>query len=248
MWTSSGSFAFCLIQPCKPTLPLAFITTISTTTKRRDMFTSSNNNDGYDTSKLQMPSAPPPVTAPGASGANAGTGAGAGAGYGGYAESTGLNAGGDGKTAYGAGPGPGAGSGAAYNNNNTSGTAPAPPPVHAGGYNAGTNTNTGAGGAKTYGLRAYNRFIKPGGRAGSSEKEWDVPLAILAIFVPPLAVFFKVGLVNIDFVINVCLTILAWFPGVLHAWYVIFVQRKSRTGTGPTDTTTYGANARAKVV
>jgi len=82
------------------------------------MFTSSNDNNGYDTSKLQMSSAPPPVTAPDAN-ANAGTGAGPG--YGGYAESTGLNAGDDGKTANGAGPG--AGSGAAYSDN-TSGTAP----------------------------------------------------------------------------------------------------------------------------
>jgi len=49
--------------------------------------------------------------------------------------------------------------------------------------------------------------------AASTEKGWDIPLVILAVFVPPRAVFFKVGLINIDFIINVCLTILAWFPG-----------------------------------
>ncbi|KLO11817.1 UPF0057-domain-containing protein [Schizopora paradoxa] len=111
---------------------------------------------------------------------------------------------------------------------------------------------TGAGGggatsakAKIYATRAYDRFIKPGGRAGAAEKEWDIPLAILAVFVPPLAVFFKVGLINIDFVINVCLTILAWFPGVVHAWYVIFIQRGAKRSGAPIESTAYNANARA---
>ncbi|KAI5984565.1 hypothetical protein EDC04DRAFT_3130238 [Pisolithus marmoratus] len=39
----------------------------------------------------------------------------------------------------------------------------------------------------------------------------DVLLYFLAIVVPPLAVFF-------NFWINICLSILGWIPGVLHAW------------------------------
>jgi len=43
---------------------------------------------------------------------------------------------------------------------------------------------------------------------------------MLAIFIPPLAVFLKTGC-GADFFINICLTILGWIPGVIHAWYVI---------------------------
>ncbi|KAI0088791.1 hypothetical protein BDY19DRAFT_945972 [Irpex rosettiformis] len=48
----------------------------------------------------------------------------------------------------------------------------------------------------------------------------DVCLYFLALFVPPLTVFFKRGL-KIDFWINILLWILGWIPGVLHAWYII---------------------------
>ncbi|EPQ58493.1 hypothetical protein GLOTRDRAFT_6258, partial [Gloeophyllum trabeum ATCC 11539] len=47
----------------------------------------------------------------------------------------------------------------------------------------------------------------------------DVILYFLAIFVPPLPVFFKTGC-GVDVLINICLWILAWIPGVIHAWYV----------------------------
>ncbi|KAI6132621.1 hypothetical protein EDD16DRAFT_1533639 [Pisolithus croceorrhizus] len=48
----------------------------------------------------------------------------------------------------------------------------------------------------------------------------DVLLYFLAIFVPPLVVFFKRGC-TADFWINICLWILGWIPGVLHAWYIV---------------------------
>ncbi|KAK3687734.1 hypothetical protein B0T22DRAFT_498055 [Podospora appendiculata] len=48
----------------------------------------------------------------------------------------------------------------------------------------------------------------------------DVLLYFLALFVPPLAVFLKRGCIA-DFWINICLTILGWLPGVIHAWYII---------------------------
>ncbi|KAI5992873.1 UPF0057-domain-containing protein [Pisolithus marmoratus] len=46
------------------------------------------------------------------------------------------------------------------------------------------------------------------------------PLPFSISVVPPLAVFFKRGCAA-DFWINICLSILGWIPGVLHAWYII---------------------------
>jgi len=110
----------------------------------------------------------------------------------------------------------------------------------------------GAGASgKTYAMRmhAHTRVIKPGGgrmvgAAAAAAKGKNIVLAILAVFVPPLAVGFKVGLVNIDFIINVCLAALACAPGMLYAWYVLVVQHKSRTAS--TGATTRGASVRAK--
>jgi uncharacterized membrane protein YqaE (UPF0057 family) len=46
-------------------------------------------------------------------------------------------------------------------------------------------------------------------------------LAILAFFLPPVAVFIKVGL-GADFWINLVLTIFLWLPGVIHAMLIVF--------------------------
>ena len=43
---------------------------------------------------------------------------------------------------------------------------------------------------------------------------------IIAIFLPPVAVFTQVGLSK-HFWINCLLTLLGWLPGVIHALYVI---------------------------
>ncbi|KAF9482725.1 UPF0057-domain-containing protein [Pholiota conissans] len=48
----------------------------------------------------------------------------------------------------------------------------------------------------------------------------DVLLYFLAIILPPVAVFLKRGCAA-DFWINICLSILGWIPGVIHAWYII---------------------------
>ncbi|KAL8279917.1 hypothetical protein RQP46_007767 [Phenoliferia psychrophenolica] len=48
----------------------------------------------------------------------------------------------------------------------------------------------------------------------------DIFLYFLAIFLPPLSVFFKRGCAA-DFWINICLSILGFIPGVLHAWWII---------------------------
>jgi uncharacterized membrane protein YqaE (UPF0057 family) len=43
---------------------------------------------------------------------------------------------------------------------------------------------------------------------------------LLAIILPPLGVFTQVGLGS-AFWINVLLTLLLWFPGMIHAIYII---------------------------
>lgn len=48
----------------------------------------------------------------------------------------------------------------------------------------------------------------------------DVFAYLVAIFIPPIAVFLKTGC-GADFLINICLTILGWIPGIIHAWWVI---------------------------
>ncbi|EAU81515.1 hypothetical protein CC1G_10973 [Coprinopsis cinerea okayama7 len=48
----------------------------------------------------------------------------------------------------------------------------------------------------------------------------DVLLYIVAIFLPPFAVFLKTGCSG-DLLINILLWILGWIPGIIHAWYVI---------------------------
>ncbi len=45
-------------------------------------------------------------------------------------------------------------------------------------------------------------------------------LIILAILLPPLAVFLKSG-VGKDLLINLILCILFWLPGILHALWVV---------------------------
>jgi len=44
---------------------------------------------------------------------------------------------------------------------------------------------------------------------------------IAAIIIPPLGVFMKTGKVDSTFWINIVLTILGGFPGIIHALYVV---------------------------
>lgn len=46
---------------------------------------------------------------------------------------------------------------------------------------------------------------------------------LLAIFLPPVGVFFEVGL-GLHFWLNILLTILGFVPGIIHAIYVIFTR------------------------
>lgn len=48
----------------------------------------------------------------------------------------------------------------------------------------------------------------------------DVIRIICAIFLPPLGVFLQVG-PTLHFWLNILLTLLFWFPGMIHALYII---------------------------
>ncbi|CAI7616131.1 unnamed protein product [Penicillium pancosmium] len=54
-------------------------------------------------------------------------------------------------------------------------------------------------------------------------------LIIITIFIPPLGVFLISGC-GVDFWINVLLTILGYFPGHIHAFYLeyVYYQRRDR--------------------
>ena len=51
----------------------------------------------------------------------------------------------------------------------------------------------------------------------------DIIKIIIAIFVPPLAVFLEVGLSS-QFWINLILTLIFFVPGVIHAIYIVLTR------------------------
>ena len=52
-------------------------------------------------------------------------------------------------------------------------------------------------------------------------------LSLLALILPPVPVLLRTGC-SPHLIINLLLTILAWFPGVLHAWWVLYQQHSAR--------------------
>lgn len=59
-------------------------------------------------------------------------------------------------------------------------------------------------------------------RAGKATEHDIVLLAILAILLPPLAVYLHQGSTNSKFWLSVIFTLLFWIPGVIYAILVIF--------------------------
>ncbi|KAI0729960.1 hypothetical protein C8Q72DRAFT_883813 [Fomitopsis betulina] len=95
-------------------------------------------------------------------------------------------------------------------------TAGAAPIAGQGGIGAG-----GVGTRATAGAPVGGRGPASGAAVGGTS---NFLLYILALLLPPVAVFLKTGL-RADFWINVLLTILGWIPGILHAWWVIATTR-----------------------
>ncbi|KAK3717456.1 hypothetical protein LTR37_005846 [Vermiconidia calcicola] len=58
-------------------------------------------------------------------------------------------------------------------------------------------------------------------------------LIIITIFIPPIGVYLVAGC-GADLLINICLTMLGYFPGHIHAFYVeyIYFHRKDEARLG----------------
>ena len=58
-------------------------------------------------------------------------------------------------------------------------------------------------------------------------------IILITLFVPPIGVFIVSGC-SADFFINICLTILGYLPGHIHAFYVeyVFFDRRERSRLG----------------
>ena len=67
-------------------------------------------------------------------------------------------------------------------------------------------------------IKAY-KAAKKAGKASETET-WV--LVLLAILLPPLAVYLHQGEINSKFWISLLLTLLFWIPGVIYAFIVIF--------------------------
>lgn len=54
----------------------------------------------------------------------------------------------------------------------------------------------------------------------NTRSDGDVFKILLAILLPPVGVFFEVGL-GLHFWLNILLTLLGYIPGIIHAVYII---------------------------
>lgn len=66
------------------------------------------------------------------------------------------------------------------------------------------------------------RKYKANKRAGKATEQDTVLLAILAILLPPLAVYLHQESTNSKFWLSVILSLLFWLPGIIYALLVIF--------------------------
>ncbi|WP_315816010.1 YqaE/Pmp3 family membrane protein [Paraflavitalea speifideaquila] len=66
------------------------------------------------------------------------------------------------------------------------------------------------------------KLYKADKKAGKDAETDQVLLAILAILLPPLAVYLKEGTINSKFWISLILTLIFWIPGVVYALLVVF--------------------------
>ncbi|ODV89017.1 hypothetical protein CANCADRAFT_32409 [Tortispora caseinolytica NRRL Y-17796] len=49
----------------------------------------------------------------------------------------------------------------------------------------------------------------------------DIFLVLIALLFPPLPVWIKRGICSADSLINICLCMLGYIPGLIHSWYII---------------------------
>lgn len=66
-------------------------------------------------------------------------------------------------------------------------------------------------------IKEYKAAKKAGGEPSTN----TVLLAILAVLLPPLAVYLKEGVINGKFWLSLVLTLLFWIPGVIYALILV---------------------------
>jgi uncharacterized membrane protein YqaE (UPF0057 family) len=65
-------------------------------------------------------------------------------------------------------------------------------------------------------------------RSGKSAETSTVLLVILAILLPPLAVYLHEDVINSRFWISIVLTLLFWIPGVIYALIIVLSNSKGK--------------------
>ncbi|KAK9808377.1 hypothetical protein WJX73_008763 [Symbiochloris irregularis] len=72
-------------------------------------------------------------------------------------------------------------------------------------------------------VHSHTRTLEAGGMALTLR---DLGLLLLAFLLPPLCVWLEKGRLDVDFLINLVLTILGWVAGVVHAIYILLTAHK----------------------
>lgn len=75
--------------------------------------------------------------------------------------------------------------------------------------------------AKLKEVKKVVRDFKAAKKAGAEPSTNTLLLVILAILLPPLAVYLHEGAINGKFWLSLVLTLLFWLPGVIYALFVI---------------------------
>lgn len=70
-------------------------------------------------------------------------------------------------------------------------------------------------------LRSAFKDLRQAKKSGNAAEVDQVVLILLAIFIPPLAVFLYEGEINTKFWISLILTILGFLPGIIYALLVV---------------------------
>jgi len=70
-------------------------------------------------------------------------------------------------------------------------------------------------------VKKYLKEVKAAKRAGDAPSDNTILLVILALLLPPLAVYLHQGEINTKFWISLILTLLFWIPGVIYALVVV---------------------------
>ncbi|MEQ1797258.1 MAG: YqaE/Pmp3 family membrane protein [Lacibacter sp.] len=75
--------------------------------------------------------------------------------------------------------------------------------------------------SRIHDVKKQLKLFKENQRMGKADDEQTILLVILAILLPPLAVYLHQNAINTKFWISLILTLLFWIPGVIYALLVV---------------------------